>query len=65
MTNDSLNSLVKLANATLDCKQSAQSWLCRAHPMLDNKTPLETAKTPMGMQRVKSILVAIKHGGAV
>ena len=40
-------------------------WLSRPHPMLDGETPLQAAGTSYGAEQVKSILVAIKYGGAV
>ncbi len=43
----------------------AESWMVRPHPMLDGETPLAAAKTPLGAQRAKNILLSIKYGGVV
>lgn len=57
--------LEEMANDTFDSEESALGWLRRSHPMLENETPLESAKTSFGARRAKDILVAIKYGGAV
>ena len=43
----------------------AARWLTLAHPLLDGETPLQRARTPWGMQRVRSMLGALKYGGVV
>jgi putative toxin-antitoxin system antitoxin component (TIGR02293 family) len=43
---------------------NAADWLTRPHPLLDGQTPLQRARTPWGMQRVRAILGALKYGGA-
>ena len=42
----------------------ASTWLTKAHPSLDGETPLRRARTPWGMSKVQSILVALRYGGA-
>lgn len=55
--------LVTLAEDVFDTGESALGWIRRVHPMLDNETPLEAAKTSFGARRVSDILIAIKYGG--
>jgi putative toxin-antitoxin system antitoxin component (TIGR02293 family) len=43
---------------------NAADWLTRPHPLLDEQTPLQRARTPWGLQRVRAILGALKYGGA-
>lgn len=57
--------LEKMANDTFESEEAALGWLRRPHPMLDGKSPLESAKTSFGAQRARGILVSIKYGGAV
>lgn len=45
-------------------EDDSREWLHRPHPLLDGETPLQAAGTSYGAERVKSILVAIKYGGA-
>lgn len=42
----------------------ASTWLTQPHPSLDGETPLRRARTPWGMSKVQSILVALRYGGA-
>ena len=60
-----LHELVRLARETFETAEEARAWLKRPHPMLGGAPPLECAKTRRGAQRVKDILLAIKHGGVV
>ncbi len=57
--------LDQMACDTFESEADASHWLHQPHPMLDGATPLETAKTGYGTQRVKDILLAIKYGGVV
>ena len=57
--------LDQMACDTFESEADASHWLRQPHPMLDGATPLETAKTGYGTQRVKDILLAIKYGGVV
>jgi putative toxin-antitoxin system antitoxin component (TIGR02293 family) len=54
----------QLAHDTFEA-EDATPWLNRAHPLLGGQTPLEVAGTSYGAEQVKSILVAIRYGGAV
>ena len=45
--------------------REAARWLTLPHPLLDGETPLQRARTPWGMQRVRSMLGALKYGGVV
>ena len=40
----------------------AAAWLTKAHPSLESETPLRRARTPWGMSKVQSILVALRYG---
>ncbi len=42
----------------------ASTWLTRPHPSLDGETPLRRARTPWGMSKVQSMLVALRYGAA-
>jgi putative toxin-antitoxin system antitoxin component (TIGR02293 family) len=57
--------LEDMANATFESEEAALQWLRRPHPMLDNDSPLEAAKTSFGARRVKDIMVSVKYGGVV
>jgi uncharacterized protein (DUF2384 family) len=50
---------------TFETREDAVLWLRKPHPLLDGKPPLQVGRTYEGAQRVKSILIAIKYGGAV
>lgn len=41
----------------------ASAWLSKAHPLLEGLTPLRRARTPWGMDKVRSMLVALRFGG--
>ncbi len=57
--------LDQMAADTFESEAEASQWLRRPHPMLDGETPLESARTSYGAQRVKDILLAIQYGGVV
>lgn len=57
--------LDQMAADTFESDVEASQWLRRPHPMLDGETPLESARTSYGAQRVKDILLAIQYGGVV
>lgn len=44
--------------------RAAARWLTTAHPMLEDETPLQRARTPWGARRVLSMLAALKYGAA-
>ena len=43
----------------------AVRWLSLTHPALDGDTPLQRARTPWGLTRVRAVLGALKYGGVV
>ncbi|WP_180128347.1 antitoxin Xre/MbcA/ParS toxin-binding domain-containing protein [Rhodoferax sp. BLA1] len=57
--------LDEMAADIFETEDEASQWLLKPHPMLDGETPMQTAASAYGMQRVKDILVAIKYGGVV
>ena len=60
-------SFVELAALALDVYErveDAAGWLTTPHPMLDGQTPLQHARTPWGMDLVRSILGGLKWGFA-
>lgn len=57
--------LERLAVDTFETSDEAAQWLLKPHPLLDGKPPLQVARTEVGAQRVKGILIAIKYGGVV
>jgi putative toxin-antitoxin system antitoxin component (TIGR02293 family) len=56
--------LVTQATEVFGSPALASAWLTRAHPSLGGETPLKRARTPWGMSKVQSILVALRYGGA-
>ena len=58
-----LPELASLAQQTFESPEEAADWMRRPNPMLGGTTPRECAKSNSGGERVKAILVAIKHGG--
>ena len=54
-----------LAEDTFESPAAASAWLRRGHEMLDGDAPLEWTTSWYGTQRVKELLVALKHGGVV
>lgn len=57
--------LDQLAEETFATPEEAAAWLQKPHPMLDGEAPMVCAKSAYGAQRVKEILIALLHGGAV
>jgi putative toxin-antitoxin system antitoxin component (TIGR02293 family) len=57
--------LFGLAMGVFADPDSASTWLTKPHPALDGETPMQRARTPWGMERVRSILGALQYGGAV
>ena len=43
----------------------ASKWMLSPHLMLDSKSPIDVGATESGYQRVKDILISVKHGGVV
>jgi putative toxin-antitoxin system antitoxin component (TIGR02293 family) len=60
-----LTDLVATAVDVFGSVEAATGWLTKPHPVLEGETPMQRARTPWGMQRVRSILGALKYGGAV
>ena len=56
--------LMTQATEVFGSPAQASMWLTKAHPSLDGETPLKRARTPWGMSKVQSILVALRYGGA-
>ena len=56
--------LERMAADTFETSHDAAQWLRKPHPLLAGRSPLQAAQTEAGAQVVKSILVAIKYGGA-
>ena len=56
--------LMTQATEVFGSTAQASTWLTRPHPSLDGETPLKRARTPWGMSKVQSILVALRYGGA-
>lgn len=55
--------LVGLATQVFGSVQDAAGWLTSAHPLLDGETPMQRARTPWGLDKVREILVALRYGG--
>jgi putative toxin-antitoxin system antitoxin component (TIGR02293 family) len=60
-----ITDLLTQATEVFGSPTQASTWLTRAHPSLDGETPLKRARTPWGMSKVQSILVALRYGAAV
>ena len=56
--------LVTQAAAVFGSPAVASAWLTKEHPLLNGQTPLQRARTPWGMGKVLSMLVALRYGGA-
>ena len=54
-----------MAGNIFETREEASAWLLQPHPMLNEQTPLDCAKSSSGAERVKDILNAVKHGGVV
>jgi putative toxin-antitoxin system antitoxin component (TIGR02293 family) len=55
----------QLALDVFDSDETALAWLNRPHAMLEGRAPFDWARSAYGSERVKEILIATKHGGAV
>ena len=56
--------LIALATDVFGPVEKASIWLTTPHPMLEDETPLQRARTPWGLQRVRAMLGALKYGSA-
>ena len=59
-----ITDLLTQATEVFGSPAQASTWLTRPHPALDGETPLKRARTPWGMSKVQSILVALRYGAA-
>ena len=59
-----ITDLLTQATEVFGSPTQASTWLTRPHPSLDGETPLKRARTPWGMSKVQSILVALRYGAA-
>jgi putative toxin-antitoxin system antitoxin component (TIGR02293 family) len=54
--------VVALAESLWDNEGDARAFLNRAHPLLEDKTPLDVARTELGARRVERLLHDAEHG---
>lgn len=59
-----ITDLLTQATEVFGSPAQASTWLTRPHPSLDGETPLKRARTPWGMSKVQSMLVALRYGAA-
>ena len=59
-----ITDLLTQATEVFGSPAQASTWLTRPHPALDGETPLKRARTPWGMSKVQSMLVALRYGAA-
>ena len=59
-----ITDLLTQATDVFGSPAQASTWLTRPHASLDGETPLRRARTPWGMGKVQSILVALRYGAA-
>ena len=53
------------ATRALGTEAEARTFMTTAHPMLDNRTPLEAARTDLATRRAEHILHALEYGLAL
>ncbi len=53
------------ARRALGTEGEAREFLTSPHPELDGRSPLEAAKTDLGMRRTEQILTALEYGLAL
>ena len=56
--------LIATATDVFGTVESASAWLTKPHPMLEDETPMQRARTPWGLQLVRTMLGALKYGSA-
>ncbi|HVZ45860.1 MAG TPA: antitoxin Xre/MbcA/ParS toxin-binding domain-containing protein [Ramlibacter sp.] len=59
-----LAELEAMALGVFASESAAHAWLKKEHPLL-GESPIDAASTSYGAQRVREILIAIRHGGVV
>lgn len=52
-----------MATDVFATEEGASIWLRTSHPLLDNESPLDAAKSSYGAQAVKNLLLSTKYGG--
>lgn len=57
--------LLALAAEVFGSVEVGSDWLTTPHPALEGDAPLERARTPWGLAKVREILVATRYGGVV
>ncbi len=57
--------LVGQATEVFGSVEDASRWLTTPHPLLQDETPMQRARTPWGLARVREVLVALRYGGVV
>jgi uncharacterized protein (DUF2384 family) len=62
---DDIATLRAIALETFGTIEKAEEWLNNPHPLLYCESPIERARHEQGLQQVKSMLAAIRHGGVV
>lgn len=54
--------IVAMAEALWDEASDARAFLNRPHPLLDDETPINVARTELGARRVERLLHDVEHG---
>jgi putative toxin-antitoxin system antitoxin component (TIGR02293 family) len=54
--------LLSEAESVYGSRERALAWLRRSHPRLNDRSPLETARTDTGSRMVEDLLVQIDEG---
>jgi len=54
--------LMALAEDVWENTEDARAFMNEAHPMLEERTPLEMAETELGARRVERLLVKLEYG---
>lgn len=60
-----LHEIIDLTIEVFGNAERGMEWLSRQHPKCNKMSPLVFATTDGGANKVKSILTAIRYGGAV
>ena len=59
---DRIAQIAGMAEDILESREEAAKWLTRAHPLLNQETPLHLCHTELGAGQVKRVLSAIEWG---
>ena len=54
--------VIALAESLYEREGEARAFLNRPHPLLDDQSPLEAARTELGARRVERLLHDVEHG---